>query len=148
MKEEKLREITQLFLEFHPIHQRKITSLFSKDNSDTYKCNRNQIKAIMIIGRNIEMIPTMLGKCLGLQKGSLTTLLDSLEEMGLVSRTAHPADRRKTLISLTERGLEYRTLKIKQFEIELSKVFDSLSEETLDEFIPCFRNVIDTIKEI
>lgn len=148
MKEEKLKEITQLFLEFHPIHQQKITSLFSKNTNDPYNCNRNQIKAIMIIGKHGEIIPTILGKCLGLQRGSLTTLLDSLEDMGLINKISHPKDRRKLLITLTDKGIEYRHLKAKQFEQELSHLFDNLTEEKLDEFIPCFKNVLDTMKEL
>lgn len=146
MKDDKLKEVTRLFLEFHPLHQRKITSLFSKNTSDPYDCNRNQIKAIMIIGRNKEIIPTSLGKCLGLQKGSLTTLLDSLEKMNLIKRTSHPDDRRKILVSLTDLGYEYRTLKMNQFESELSELFGSLSEDKLDEFIPCFTQVVDIMK--
>lgn len=146
MKDDKLKQITQLFLEFHPLHQRKITSLFSKGTSDPYNCNRNQIKAIMIIGNNKEIIPTLLGKCLGLQKGSLTTLLDQLEKINLIKRTNHPDDRRKILISLTDLGNEYRELKINQFEIELSALFEGLPEDKLDEFIPCLVHLIDTMK--
>ncbi len=146
MKDDKLKQITQLFLEFHPLHQRKITSLFSKNTLDPYNCNRNQIKAIMIIGKNGEIIPTLLGKCLGLQKGSLTTLLDQLETIALIKRKPHPDDRRKTLISLTDLGSEYRELKINQFEVELSNLFGNLPEEKLDEFIPCLIKVMDVIK--
>lgn len=148
MKDDKLKQITQLFLEFHPLHQRKIASLFSKNTCDPYNCNRNQIKAIMIIGKNKEIIPTLLGKCLGLQKGSLTTLLDHLEKIGLIKRTAHPDDRRKILISLTDLGSEYRELKISQFEMELSNSFEDLPEEMLDEFIPCLIKVMDVMKAL
>lgn len=146
MKDDKLKAITQLFLEFHPLHQRKITSLFSKGTSDPYNCNRNQIKAIMIIGKNKEIIPTTLGKCLGLQKGSLTTLLDQLEKTNLIKRTNHPDDRRKTLISLTDLGNEYRQLKINDFETELSKLFGDFPEDKLDDLIPCLTHLIDTMK--
>ena len=116
MGKDKLNQITSLFLEFYPLYQKKITSLFSKSTSDPYKCNSNQIRAIMIIGRNKNIIPTLLGKYLGLQKGSLTTLLDSLENMDLIERNSHPDDRRKLLLSLTSKGNEFRDLKISQFE--------------------------------
>lgn len=148
MKQEKLKEITQLFLEFHPIHQKKVASIFSKNTSDPYHCTANQVKAIMIIGGNKSIIPTVLGKGLGLQKGSLTTLLDSLEKLDLIKRNAYPDDRRKTLISLTSKGDEYRDLRMTQFECELSEMFNEFPEVKLDEFIPCFTRVIEMMKKL
>ena len=148
MKNDKLNQITSLFLEFYPLYQQKITSLFSNAKTDPYKCNLNQIRTIMIIGRNESIIPTTLGKCLGLQKGSLTTLLDSLEKMELVERNPHPDDRRKLILSLTSKGNEYRDLKINQFDSEVSSLFGEVPENKLDDFIACFENVLDTIKDL
>lgn len=148
MKDYKLSQITNLFLEFYPIHQKKIATLFSKATYDPYKCNLNQVRAIMTIGKNKSIIPTMLGKCLGLQKGSLTSLLDSLEDIELVKRSSHPDDRRKTLLSLTSKGNAYRDLKITQFKDELSVLFDKVSEDKLDEFIVSLDNVLDTLKDL
>lgn len=148
MENDKLNQVTSLFLEFYPLYQRKITSLFPKATYDPYKCNLNQIRTIMIIGREKSIIPTILGKCLGLQKGSLTTLLDSLEEMGLVERNPHPDDRRKLILSLTSKGTEYRDLKISQFDVEISSLFSEVPETKLDDFISCFGTVLDTIKDL
>ena len=148
MSEKKVREIAKLFFEFNPLYQKKIVSFFSKCNDNAYKCNSNQVKAIMIIGAKESIIPTKLGQCLGLQKGSLTTLLDSLENMNLIKRNLHPKDRRKTLISLTEEGNNLRNLKLEEFQDNISKLFSKLSEEKLDQFLPSFKNVLDTIKEL
>lgn len=148
MKTEKLKEITEMYLEFHPLHQKKISSLFSKSYEDGYGCNRNQIRAIMIIGRNESIIPTSLGKCLGLQKGSLTTLLDSLENMNLVKREPHPDDRRKTLVSLTDSGKKYRDIKLYEFGKDIYTLFSNLSEEELDEFASNLKGVVSVFKKI
>ncbi len=40
----------------------------------------------MIIGRNGKISPTILGKCMDMEKGSITSLVDSLENMNLVYR--------------------------------------------------------------
>ncbi|AFS79402.1 MarR family transcriptional regulator [Gottschalkia acidurici 9a] len=148
MSEEKVREIAKLFFEFSPLYQKKIISFFSKCGDKTYKCNSSQVKAIMIIGGKESIIPTKLGQCLGLQKGSLTTLLDSLENMNLIKRSSHPEDRRKTLISLTEEGNNLRNLKLEEFQNNISKLFSKFPEEKLDEFLPSFKNVLDTVKEL
>lgn len=48
--------------------------------------------------------PRELAERLGLTPSTVTSLLDRLESAGFAQRTAHPTDRRKTVISLTEAG--------------------------------------------
>ena len=48
--------------------------------------------------------PRELAGRLGLTPSTVTSLLDRLEAAGFAERTAHPTDRRKTVISLTEAG--------------------------------------------
>lgn len=45
-----------------------------------------------------------VGKILGVSRMNVTKLLDGLEKDGLVTRTAHPTDRRVTLAQLTPTG--------------------------------------------
>jgi DNA-binding MarR family transcriptional regulator/GNAT superfamily N-acetyltransferase len=49
---------------------------------------------------------TQLGQELGLDAGYLSRVLRGLEKHGVVRKTASETDRRKNLLSLTERGLE------------------------------------------
>ena len=148
MKEEKLKIITETYLEFYPLHQKKISSLFTQNSNDGYSCNRNQVRAIMILGRNGQMIPTLLGKCLGLQKGSLTTLLDSLESMDLIQREPHPNDRRKTLVSLTDSGNVYRSLRLSEFGKNICELFSKLSEKDLDDFSNSLNVIVSILKKV
>lgn len=46
-----------------------------------------------------------LGTTLSVTPRNVTKLVDSLEAEGLVTRKAHPSDRRVTLVSLTDRGV-------------------------------------------
>lgn len=46
--------------------------------------------------------PRELADGLGLTTGSATTMLDRLEKVGYVTRSAHPSDRRKLLVHATE----------------------------------------------
>lgn len=48
-----------------------------------------------------------LGKKVDLTSGSITTAIDRLEELGYAERKAHAADRRVTLVRLTERGRRF-----------------------------------------
>ncbi|MER5209597.1 MarR family transcriptional regulator [Streptomyces sp. NPDC002838] len=50
------------------------------------------------------MTQRALAAQLGVTPRNVTGLLDALEADGLVARAAHPADRRATLVSLTDQG--------------------------------------------
>jgi DNA-binding MarR family transcriptional regulator len=47
-----------------------------------------------------------MGARLQVHPTSVTNLIDGLEKLGYVERTAHPSDRRTTLASITKRGRE------------------------------------------
>lgn len=50
--------------------------------------------------------PTQLHEALMITSGGMTNRLDRLERAGLIARAPNPADRRGTLVSLTDAGLE------------------------------------------
>ncbi|WP_352418121.1 MarR family transcriptional regulator [Proteiniborus sp.] len=147
MKEKKLNELYPLFLEFLPLFHQKIGSELRKNN-DKYKCNKNQHKTIMVIGNMGKITPTVLGKYLDLKKGSLTTLIDSLEKMNLLERHIDPNDRRKTLLQLTKEGKNYFKSRNEELEKKLQNIFMVLTEEELDEFMSSLKNVVETLKTV
>ena len=69
--------------------------------------SKNQPMVIKIIGMEGEVMPSAIGKYTGMEKSSLTRMVDDLEKKGIVYRKTDPDDRRKVLVSLTEKGLSY-----------------------------------------
>jgi DNA-binding MarR family transcriptional regulator len=53
---------------------------------------------------NDRMIQSALRKVLGVSRATVSRMLSSLEELGLVRRTIPPADRRQKLVELTTKG--------------------------------------------
>lgn len=87
---------------------------------------------------------TMIGPKLGLESRSLTRLLRSLEEDGLIERRADSSDKRLVRIFLTPKGKEKRDIS-RQTVIEFNKkVRNQLSDDKLNTFF----EVIDTINKI
>ena len=64
---------------------------------------------------------------LGLSARNLTTVADSLEADGLLSRVAHPTDRRATLLELTPAGMAEADEALGPRLVEISRLFDELS---------------------
>lgn len=57
-------------------------------------------------GAPYALSPTDLFEALMISSGGMTNRLDRLEQAGLIARSRNPEDRRGTIVSLTERGLE------------------------------------------
>lgn len=59
---------------------------------------------------------------------NLTSVADGLESEGLIRRTAHPTDRRVTILELTPTGSETAMDLLAPRLLEISELFDVLSE--------------------
>src|SRR5699024_6026608 len=104
--------------------------------------------ALMILGRRGKLTPTMLGKCLDMKKGSLTTLLASLENKNLIYRESDKNDRRKVWIFLTTNGENYVTSQMLKYENIVKQNLDSLEDEKLEDFEGSIKSVIDKMKKL
>lgn len=58
----------------------------------------------MLEGASGPLTPHEINAHLHLTSGSVTTLVDRLEQRGLVVRRPHPSDRRKVLVEITAEG--------------------------------------------
>ncbi len=84
---------------------------------------------------------TALGPKMGMEATSLSRILKSMEEKGLIERRPNPEDGRGVLIYLTPFGLEKRT-DSKNVVLRFNEVVKSqLTPEKLD----CFFEVMETI---
>ena len=73
-----------------------------------------------------------LSRMLLVSNGNATTVVDRLENDGLVRRTQSDADRRTVFVALTSAGLaQFETLAA-EHERELTRVFGNVSEADLD----------------
>ncbi|MDR7664426.1 MarR family winged helix-turn-helix transcriptional regulator [Methanosarcina sp. Z-7115] len=148
MKEERIKETVKLQFEMIHLFHKNFAKIFHQLRNSQYNLNKNQNKAIMIIGAVDNIMPTTLGKCIDLQKGSLTTMIDALEREGLVCRKGDPADRRKTLISLTEKGKDYREWFMGEIEKNASEILQKLDEEDIVAYQESLKTMFATLKKL
>lgn len=122
---------------FEQTFQKKIAGKFRE-------LSKNQPMVIKIIGTEEEIMPSTLGKYTGMEKSSLTRMVDDLEKKGVVFRKTDPEDRRKVLVSLTEKGFDYYNC--------LSRIATEMADEILqfvdDKDVEDYLNSLETMVKI
>jgi DNA-binding MarR family transcriptional regulator len=149
MDEEKLNKIILLLMENDSLHNRIFERAFQKRISGKLKnLSKNQPLVIKLIGVEGEMMPSTIGKYTGMDKSSLTHLVDDLEKKGIVHRKNDPGDRRKVLVSLTSKGLKcYNYLNTITAEMA-DELLEYIDEEELDDFIQSLETMTRILRKI
>lgn len=143
-----LTDINDNLLEFTALFHSKIGKIFRTTDYKEYHCNKNQNRAIMILGRHKYLSPSTLGNYLGMRKGSLTTLIDSLIEKDLVSRKSDEKDRRRYLLSLTEKGESYMKYQKDVFNDATKILYENLNKKEIESFSKSMEIVVDLMKKM
>jgi len=144
MDEAALKKIIILMMErdalnnfiFEQTVQKKIISKFKN-------LSKNQPVVIKIIGMEGEIMPSTIGRYTGMDKSSLTRMVDDLERKGLVFRKTDPEDRRKVLVSLTEKGLECYNYS-NQILDELLKLVD---EKDIEDYVQSLEMMVRILRK-
>lgn len=106
--------------------------------------SKNQPMVIKIIGMEGEIMPSTIGSYIGMDKSSLTRMIDDLERKEMVFRKNDPKDRRKLLVSLTDKGLECYNY-INEITDELIK---NVGEKDIDEYVQSLETMVRVLKKV
>jgi len=131
---DKTKQMVELHLEIDYLKRKMESTLVGQFvEKDDICLNKTSNRAIHFIKREGEVMPSNLAKYLEIKKSSATSLIDSLEVEGLVYRKDDPSDRRKTLLGLTEKGLERSEYMLGKMCSIASESMSDLSDEDIDE---------------
>jgi DNA-binding MarR family transcriptional regulator len=131
---DKKKQMVGLHLEIDYLKRKMESNLVGQFvEKDDICLNKTANMAIHFIKREGEVMPSNLAKYLEIKKSSATSLIDSLEAEGLVYRKDDLSDRRKTLLGLTEKGLERSEYMVDKMCSVASECMSDLSDEDLDE---------------
>ncbi|MFF5234983.1 MarR family winged helix-turn-helix transcriptional regulator [Dactylosporangium sp. NPDC000521] len=88
-----------------------------------------------------------LAEARGVTPRNITGLVDGLEQAGLVQRTAHPSDRRATLVRLTRRGTEL-VERLEAEQVEFTELlFEGMPRERFEGLTSGLKDILDRIRE-
>jgi len=79
---------------------------------------------------------------------STTSLLDTLEKRGLVERTPHPSDRRKTLVHLSDEARDIVDRMLPQVHAAATDAVNGLSEAEREQLIQSLTRIRQSVVEL
>ena len=88
------------------------------------------------------MHPTELARLMWMPKYSMTKIIDSLEENGLVVRQRVDEDRRAILIKVTSQGLEFMEKNLTNHDVLWQSVIDSLEKSEQEELLRLMQKMV------
>ncbi len=93
-------------------------------------------------GTPYQLTPTALFSSMMLSSGAMTNRLDRLENAGYIERKPHPSDRRGTLVTLTDQGLEVIELVIAAHISHEQQILSSLTSDEQKELADLLRKLL------
>jgi DNA-binding MarR family transcriptional regulator len=101
----------------------------------------SQLRALRVLGHHGALHMSALSDRLRIAARSVTEVVDALEARGLVARRPDPADRRATLVELTENGDEVLGAIRAARGLEAERAFDRLSAADRDHLARILRQL-------
>jgi len=96
-------------------------------------------------GTGAAVQPKELSAVSGSSSARIATLLGAMEQKGLVTRELDPKDRRRTIVRLTERGVEKAEAKRAQYYQEMEVVFREMGEKDTRDFLRTTERFMDAV---
>jgi DNA-binding MarR family transcriptional regulator len=149
MDEELVKKAILLMMEWDALDNVLFEQAFQKKIAGKFnELSKNQPMVIKIIGMEGEMMPSTIGKYTGMEKSSLTRMVDDLEKKGIVSRNTDPDDRRKVLVSLTKKGLEYYNCLNKITAEMADEILKFVDEKDIEDYVQSLETMVRVLRKI
>ena len=110
--------------------------------------NKTQERVLMMSWKLKGASMRFLSREAGLEKGSLTTVVDSLEALGLVTRTRQEDDRRSFIVRPTAKGLALARRIDALFRAHLDALLAKLGDDERARFEEAIRTVARDIPRL
>jgi DNA-binding MarR family transcriptional regulator len=117
-----------------------------KDEQRCQGLGYEQMRVVQVLSCRGPAIMREIGEMLKISPRNMTVLVDGLQEAGLVTRGAHPEDRRATLLELTAEGEKLSGAEFADRLAEMGTIFDGFTPERQQEFYDAVFLLIETMR--
>ncbi len=122
---------------------------FISAKTKEHQLSSSQIKTLYMLSQHGSAPMSMLGRATGLEKGSMTSVIDNLVDRGLVTRSRSETDRRKVIVELSEAGTTVAHTLITQMQNDLDQKLSLLPEKQQKAFYQALctlKQTMDTLE--
>lgn len=106
----------------------------------------NHIIVMMAVRLSSPLSPTDLSRALGMQKGSLTTIIRNLRQFGLIERQDTPGDERSYRLIITPTGREFIDHMAAQRQVGFRQLFVGMPESQCLQITSALKDLIDYLE--
>jgi MarR family transcriptional regulator, organic hydroperoxide resistance regulator len=114
---------------FMPNYFRFINPILHRLDTGEFTLGENQLKVLTALSFRENLSPVEISRLFLIPKTSLTTVIRSLEELGLIEKSPTESDRRKFQLRLTDRAGELFREKKKKNIAAPADLFSHISDE-------------------
>ena len=134
-----------LINQIQKISSRKFNELLKEKNIDEF--NGSQGVILYSLWNNKELTIKEIGKITGLAKTSLTSMLDRMEEKGLIRRKDNSEDKRSIKIMLTDKAKELEK-DYNDISNKMSNIFyKNFSDKEINEIENYLERILSNLEE-
>lgn len=126
----------------------KIFTILLNKNLEEYDLTRSEIPYLITLYDNENVSQEFLSKTYSLNEATVARALNRLEKKEFIKRIPNPDDKRKKMVSLTEKGKKIANMIVKHKESYKEKIFADFTKEEYDELIRLLNKMFITISDM
>ncbi|ULT55032.1 MarR family transcriptional regulator [Neobacillus drentensis] len=112
-----------------------------KEEMSKNKLNIPEFSVLEVLYQKGKQTIQQIGNCILISSGSMTYVIDKLEQKGLLNRSDCPNDRRAIHVSLTDEGNEFMDKIMPNYHQVVDDMFDSLNSEEAETLVRLLKKV-------
>ena len=128
-----------LISQIHQLQGRVFEKMLKESGIDAF--NGAQGRILYVLWEEEKLTITEIGRMTSLAKNTLTSMLDRMEDSGLIVRTPDKKNRRQIFISITDKAREYHDKYEAVSEAMNSLFYQNFTEDEIVEFESKLRKI-------
>lgn len=112
-----------------------------KKNTASHGLNLTEFAVLELLYHKGDQPIQIIGKKILISSGSITYVIDKLEQKGFAVRKACPTDRRVTFATITSSGKAFMDEYFPKHEAKIEEIFEQLSEEEINDTIELLKRI-------
>jgi MarR family 2-MHQ and catechol resistance regulon transcriptional repressor len=112
-----------------------------KDEMAKNKLGITEFSVLEVLYQKGKQTIQQIGNCILISSGSMTYVIDKLEQRGLLSRNACPDDRRVIHVTLTDDGNQLMNEIMPKYYEFVNHMFDSLDSDEVETLVQLLKKV-------